>query len=245
MKSLVQAALKPFGLQLRRIRYQHNPHFGLEVLFSLLKEKGFAPRRIIDVGANHGHWTRKALIYFPKASYTLVEPQDYLKQEVQDLIDAGRAQWINAGAGDEPGQLPFDICYRDDCSSFMLVPTNNKAPSATRVTVEVKTLDQIAASLGLPFPELIKIDAEGFDLKALRGATTLFGKTDVFLVEAAVCCPDIPNTAFDVMQYMDCHGYKLIDITDLNRSPKDNSLWACELVFLRESSSLSTTFTYL
>jgi FkbM family methyltransferase len=245
MKALVQAALRPFGLQLRRIKHQHNPQFGPEVLFSLLKEKGFAPRRIIDVGANHGHWTRRALIYFPTASYTLVEPQDFLKREVNDLIDAGRVQWINAGAGDEPGQLPFDVRYRDDCSSFMLVPANNEAPSATRVMVEVKTLDQIVTSLGLPFPELVKIDAEGFDLKVLRGATTLFGKTDVFLVEAAVCCPDIPNTALEVIQYMDRNGYKLIDITDLNRGPKDNSLWLCELVFLRKSSSLSTTFTYL
>jgi hypothetical protein len=34
------------------------------------------------------------------------------------------------------------------------------------------------------------------------------------------------------------HGYRLIDITEINRSPKDNVLWLTELAFLRNGSSL-------
>src|SRR5580698_5785313 len=121
MKALVQAALRPFGLQLRRIKHQHNPQFGPEVLFSLLKSLGFAPRRIIDVGANHGHWTRTALRYFPDAHYTLVEPQDHLKSHIEDLLAASRnITWINAGAGDTNGLFPFTISHRDDSSTFVL-----------------------------------------------------------------------------------------------------------------------------
>ena len=33
-------------------------------------------------------------------------------------------------------------------------------------------------------------------------------------------------------------GYRLIDITDLARSPKHGVLWLCELAFLRKASSL-------
>ena len=39
------------------------------------------------------------------------------------------------------------------------------------------------ASSGAGLPEMVKIDAEGFDLKVLAGASDLLGKTDIFLVE--------------------------------------------------------------
>ena len=51
---------------------------------------GFAPKHIIDVGANRGLWTRTALQYFPDAHYTLIEPQDHLKTHIQDLLDRGQ-----------------------------------------------------------------------------------------------------------------------------------------------------------
>jgi hypothetical protein len=34
------------------------------------------------------------------------------------------------------------------------------------------------------------------------------------------------------------HGYRLIDITELNRSPKHNVLWLSKLAFLRNASRL-------
>ena len=33
-------------------------------------------------------------------------------------------------------------------------------------------------------------------------------------------------------------GYRILDITDLNRSPKYGVLWLCEVAFLRNGSHL-------
>jgi hypothetical protein len=52
--------------------------------------------------------------------------------------------------------------------------------------VPVTTLKQIVFSSSAPVPDMVKIDAQGFDLKVLAGASDLFGKTDIFLVEALV-----------------------------------------------------------
>jgi FkbM family methyltransferase len=238
MKRLVQAILKPFGLRLARIQAADQQPFGLDVFFSVLKRNGFDPRHIVDIGANHGYWTRKALEYFPNARYTLVEPQDHLKQDVQDLIARGCVRWIHAGAGDQPSQLPFTISRRDDSSTFVSAPDAAKVGGSPPQLVEVMTLDQIVASSGLPVPDMVKIDAEGFDLKVLAGASTLLGKTEVFLVEAVVCCPDYQNTVLELLEFMSRAGYKLIDVTELNRSPKDNVLWLCELAFLRNASPI-------
>jgi FkbM family methyltransferase len=243
MKWFVQSLLKPFGLRLTRVNGQSEQKLGLDCLFSVLKKFGFAPKHILDVGANHGNWTRKALDYFPEASYTLVEPQDHLKQYVQDLVNRGcKIQWIHGGAGDQPGIFPFTISHRDDSSTFTpaLQPSSATNP---RVSVQVRTLNEIVCNSGLPVPDMVKIDAEGFDLKVLAGASELFGKTDIFLVEATVCCTDYQNTVLDVIQFMAHAGYHVIDITELNRSPRDNVLWLCELAFLRNGSLLLNSAT--
>ena len=215
------------------------PAYGLNSFFPLLKRLGFAPRHIIDIGANHGNWTRVALNFFPDAHYTLVEPQDDLKTNIQDLIDQGyKLRWINAGAGDKPGNLLFTIAHRDDSSSFVPTSRDAQAASLPQVPVAVRTLNEIVASSSSPAPEMVKIDAEGFDLKVLAGASDLFGKTDIFLIEAAVCAPLCENTMLEVVRRMAEAGYRLMDITDLNRSPKYGVLWVCELAFIRNGSPL-------
>jgi hypothetical protein len=66
----------------------------------------------------------------------------------------------------------------------------------------------------------------------------LLGKTAIFLAEAAIVACDMENTALAVIKSMADAGYRLIDITDLNRSPKHGVLWLCEFAFLLESSRL-------
>lgn len=238
MKRLAQAIARRFGYRIVRIdgTIQTKHAEGLDPFFGLLKQRGFAPRHIVDVGANRGIWTREAIKFFPEAQYTLVEPQDYLKMYVKDLMERGyKIEWINAGAGDESGSLPLSVGARDDSSSF--VP-GREAEGASCVTVPVMTLNEIVGSRKAAIPELVKIDAEGFDLRVIRGASELLGKTDVFLVESVVCAPNYENTVDKVVGTMAEAGYRVVDITDLNRSPKYGVLWLCELAFLRNASSL-------
>ena len=67
-----------------------------------MQGRGFAPKHIMDVGANHGKWTRIALTYFPDAYYTdayytLIEPQDQLRAHVADLLTRNsRIRWVGS-----------------------------------------------------------------------------------------------------------------------------------------------------
>jgi FkbM family methyltransferase len=239
MKNLVQSLFGKLGYRITKLNSVWTPDFGLESFFPLLKSFGFAPRHILDVGANHGHWTRTAIRFFPEAQYTLVEPQDHLKMHIQDLLAAGRKiQWINAGAGDTSGTLPFALAPRDDSSTFVFDADRARAAGVRQIMLPVRTLNEIVASTGAPPPEMVKIDAEGFDLKVLAGASDLLGVTDVFLVEACICSHDGDNTALAIINFMAQAGYRLIDITDLNRSPTHQVLWLAEFAFLRTSSPL-------
>ncbi len=240
MKQVIQAILGTLGFRLVRLR--NIPDW--ERLFSLLKQRGFAPKHILDIGANHGRWTRTALKYFPDAYYTLVEPQDHLKIDVQDLLNGGggKIRWIGAGACDKVGTLPFSIADQDHSSSFVPTSKTAEAEGMRRIDVPVTTLNEIVRTSDAPFPDMVKIDAEGFDLRVIAGASELLGKTEVFLLEATICAvtpgQTFENTLANVMHKMDNAGYRVIDITHLNRSPKYGVLWLCELVFLSSTSHL-------
>jgi FkbM family methyltransferase len=238
MKRIVQSALSVFGLRLARLNSNASPAVSLGSFFALLKRNGFDPKHVVDVGANHGNWTREAVKYFPSADYTLVEPQDELKIHVQDLIDRGvHIHWVNAGASDRSGVLTLYVDPRDCSSTFLQTPRTVKV-AIRRVEVPVTTLNEIVTSSPLPIPNMVKIDAEGFDLKVISGASDLLGKTDVFLAEVAVGQRDLENTALMVVQKMADAGYRFIDVTYVDRSPKSGVLWLSEFAFLRNSSSL-------
>jgi FkbM family methyltransferase len=237
MKGLIQSAANRMGYRVVRARgspgVEERWTHGLDTFFESLRSFGFRPQHIVDVGANRGNWTRRALQFFPAARYTMVEPQESLKQYSADLLQRGAAiTWMPAGIADKPGTLPLHVGEPDSTSTFY----DDGNPAAGRVSVPVMTLNVIAASQGMP--ELVKIDAEGFDLRVLIGASELLGRTDVFLVEVTVCASFYENTLARVVRFMDENGYKVVDITDLNRSPKHGVLWLCELAFVRNGSGL-------
>jgi len=238
VKRLIHWFFRVFGYRVVRINDGPKPSEGLDPFFALLQRLGFAPKHILDIGANRGLWTRTAIQHFPDARYTLVEPQDHLKSYIKDLLDRGyKIQWINAGAGDVSGSLPFTLAGRDDSSTFVLTEEQARQAGFPQTPVAIKTLNEIAAASGPPPPDMVKIDAEGFDLRVLAGASDLLGKTDIFLVEACVCSA-YENSAAAVVEFMANAGYRLMDITDLNRSPRHGVLWLCELAFLRNGSHL-------
>jgi FkbM family methyltransferase len=244
IKRAIQSTLRMFGYRLTRATNiaaptVAPPEWSLNRFFPLLKDFGFDPKHIVDVGANTGLWTREATKYFPRAHYTLVEPQDELKIYIQDLVEQGyQVHWVNAGASDKPGVLPLYVQGRNDSSTFRQVST-----SLRQIPVRIRTVNEIVASTGLPAPEMVKIDAEGFDLKVFAGASELFGKTEIFLAEASIIAPRFDNTAGTLIQTMADAGYRLIDITDINRSPKYGVLWLCEFAFLLKTSHLLDSAT--
>jgi FkbM family methyltransferase len=236
-KRAVQKFFSAFGYRVVSAK-SLQPTWGLNHFFPLLKGFGFAPGRIWDVGANRGDWTRTAIQYFPEAEYTLIEPQERLRANVQDLIDAGhKIRWIHAGAGARAGTLPFYVAPKDQGSTFLPLPRVTQE-AVQKVEVPVRTLNEVLATLASPVPEMLKIDAEGLDLQVLEGATDLLGGTEIVLAEATIGQLDLENTAGALIQAMDGYGYRLIDITDLNRSPTHGVLWLCEFAFLLKSSHL-------
>jgi hypothetical protein len=133
IKRGLQGFLKQFGYRLARANDSVVPNCGLSIFFPLIKKFGFNPEHILDVGANHASFTREAAHYFPRAHYTLVEPQEQLRVHVEDLIDRGlHIHWINAGASDQAGILPLYIIGSDPEQHFFAGAENGARLGSNR-----------------------------------------------------------------------------------------------------------------
>lgn len=212
-------------------------------LFGTLKALGLSPRHLVDVGANHGNWTRAALVAFPQARLTMFEPQQKLAEKHKDLAQNARVAIHYKGLGDFDGSAAFTFHPRDDSSSFVYSASEAAAQGMIQGKVDIMRLDTAMAGSAFGAPQIVKIDAEGLDLKVLDGAPETIAQAQIVLIEATVACPEYPNTAAIIFQKMDALGFRLFDITDLNRSPELGILWLIEAVFVRKDTALANAAT--
>ena len=219
----------------------NNKDFLLSNFYNTLKAFHFDPKHIVDVGANHGTWTRETLQYFPDSIYTLVEPQYWLKSSLQDILDVNKKVTFHAfGAGEKSGEFQFTILDRDDSCSFKYSEAEAIKYGLKQIDIPVVTLNELLQQSDLPDPDIIKIDAEGLDIDVLHGADNYFGKTEIFLVEVGVVIKEFENSFLKMINFMDEKGYRLFEITDLNRPFATKILWLAELAFVKKGGFIDS-----
>ena len=211
--------------------------------FQCIKNLGFNPSHIVDVGANRGTWTRNAFQYFPDAYFSMFEPQAYLSGSLTDLLKNPKIKFHAKGVGPSSGMMDLTTADRDDSFSFSFTAEQAKAFGVRQVKAPVVTLDEFLPTLGLPQPELVKIDAEGWDLEVLKGAESTIANAEVVLMEAAVMNKFFKNTIADVICEMNVRGFVVFDITDLNRTQKHHALWLVEIAFVKADGSICSAIS--
>ena len=245
LKALLPAQLKKaFSRGLPDSNFQevsplkNGQHAETDPFFNTLLKLGYQPRHVVDVGANRGNWTRTALKYFPQSRFTLFEPQEKMREEVADLLARPGIEFHCMGAGPVNSSMRLTQHERDDSHTFALSPRQAQEFGYPQVEVPVVALDDFFEERDLPKIDILKIDAEGWDLEVLKGAKKIIGEADIVLMEASVLNPIFTNTIEEVISAMSRLGLVLFDITDLNRTAKHGALWLVELAFVKRDGDL-------
>lgn len=160
-------------------------HARTDPFFGCLLQLGFSPQSVVDVGANRGTWSRTAMQYFPDAWFTLFEPQGELLAG-SDLEKEPRVRIFAMGAGPRTSVMKLSKHQRDDSFSFALSEDEAARQGREQVEAPVVALDEFLLQQEIPYPDMLKIDAEGWDLEVLKGAEKCVVKADIVLPEAAV-----------------------------------------------------------
>jgi len=219
----------------------------MEFFLEDLKARGFMPEFILDVGANRGKWTRIAKKIFPNASFFLIEPQIEMRKPLNSLCqELTDVNWIEAGAGALPGKLTLTIW--DDLSGSSVLPSveTDLLSQGKQREIEIITIDSLIQSNQFKIPELVKLDIQGFELEALKGASCLFGKTEVFILEVSLFhfFPQAPILR-DVIHFMGEQGYEVYDIPGFLRRPFDGALGQVDLAFAKRDGFFRQSVEWL
>ena len=82
-------------------------------------------------------------------------------------------------------------------------------------------------------------------LEALKGARSLFGKTEVFILETSLYefMPGMPVTA-ECVEFMTAKGYAIYDVIEYLRRPLDGALGQIDLAFARRDGILRSSHAW-
>lgn len=255
LRGQIKKIAATFGVELRRNTSAYGPGAPnrplaiTELFYEDVRARGFQPRFILDVGANRGDWTEMMLGLFPGARYLLLEPQHEMAGALNSLTRRHpNVTWIECGAGPEEGELVLHVSDDLNGSSFVSgavsEATASGAAGRRQRRVPVRRIDDVVAEAGGgdgegALPDLVKLDIQGFELEALRGAERLFGHTELFILEASLFRfkPGTP-LLHEVIAFMAERGYVVYDVADYIRRHHDGALGQLDLVFARERGML-------
>lgn len=248
MKKLLKKWLRKQGYKLTKIeppKKTKKPEYVVATMYSILrdlKERGLRCTHIMDVGANKTSWSRMAKEFYPEATFCLIEPQVEMEEGLQQFShDFPGDQYYLAGAGSKKETLLLTVYDDLAGSSFLPNADPQLKEKGKQREIEIITLDDIISKSNFEIPQLVKLDIQGFELEALRGATSLFGKTEVFILEVSLFAfgsgKKMPEFA-EVIRFMHDRGYVAYDFPGFLRRPLDKALGQCDVCFVKENGFL-------
>jgi len=209
----------------------------MEFVLHHLFQKGFKPEIVLDLGAAKGYWSEYAQSFFPEATFYMVDPLQESEVRLQELCESSdRFHYILCAVGDRTDQLLMNVTTDLDGSSLL---SFNRPPEPQDRVVELRRVDDLLAEGKLKPPQLVKMDLQGYELKALEGGQRLFETADVFIMETSLFefMPEQP-LVHEVVAYMAARNYVVFDIAGHIRRPYEDDLGQVDFVFVKRDSPL-------
>jgi FkbM family methyltransferase len=204
-----------------------------------IKNRGFNPNFVLDVGAAWGGWSKHCMKIFPEAKYFLIDPLIEYEKNLLSLKKKNitKIDYLIASAGSQEEYREINV--QDDLVGSSFLKDSDPRFSGQSRFVKVVTIDNLIKNRTIDLPDLIKLDAQGFETEVLDGAKSILGLTEVIIMEISLFefLEGVPQFA-DVINYMDKRSYDLYDIAGFINRPLDGALAQIDCVFVNNKSAL-------
>lgn len=235
IKSLILKAVGALGYELR-------PRDGRGTLGGVLRQlrdNGFRPTSVIDVGAAYGDFTIECHCVFPQSRFLMVEPLEEFSSYLRGVLgNLPGSDVVFAAAASERGELTINV-HPDMVGSSVFLENEGKEVNGSPRKVPAVTLDGLCDDKELQPPYLIKLDVQGAELEVLEGAAEVIKDAGAVILETSFLPFFDGGPLFDdVVAAMKARGFVVYDVFGLTRRPLDGALAQADAVFVPIGSPL-------
>lgn len=180
-----------------------------------LKNMGYIPDTILDIGAHHGTWTTSMIQIYPNANYYLFEGINY--PELNKFINYSNIYVMNVLLNDKIEEVDWyeekntgDSFFKEKSKHFI-----NTKP-IKKYTTDLDTIINTTNILRNANNIFIKIDCQGAEIPILKGSKLILDRTDFIVLEIPLFGQyndNVPNF-LEHIKFMDNIGFIPFDIID-------------------------------
>lgn len=236
---LLNAALRPFGIELARLQSD-------DIRYAWLRSLGIDT--VLDIGAHKGEFAALIRSILPRAMIYSFEPLTTCFEElVRSMGRDSRFRALNMALGAHEGESTFHESAWSPSSSLLEMTELHKRAfphtgEHTTTFVSVKRLDDVAPSLDLGSHILVKIDVQGAEDHVLSGGEQTILAADLILIETSFLELYKGQMLFnDIAEYLNRLGFKYMgSFGPSARHPIDGSNLYEDSIFIKRSFGTRT-----
>jgi FkbM family methyltransferase len=183
---------------------------------------------VVDVGANIGLYTLSvAARAGPRGRVLAVEPNPLAARRLRENVALNQFEnvaIVEAAMADAPGTLRLHLAPDSECSSLF----ETELGTGGGVEVRVTTIDAEVERARLARVDLLKIDVEGAEIRALIGAERLLTGPDapILLVEANPIMLHAAGASMgELRRCVESYGYQISVVERLPWRGEDTENW--------------------
>ncbi len=195
---------------------------------------------IFDIGAFKGYTVSKFHSLFPESNIYGFEPHNESFKTLNQLAKNNSSiQAINLGVSDKYGTTTFYNNSFDQTSSILPSDTTNSfidglTLTKEEYTINTTTIDSFCKEQNIEQIDILKIDIQGAELLALKGAKETLSKQKVRTILLEVNFAPIYKkqaTFTEITELLSEYKFRIYNIYNLNYL-EDGSLAWCDVIFL-------------
>jgi len=171
---------------------------------------------VFDVGANIGIWSQHAMEAMPDARIYMFEPSPDCQLKIQSA-NLSPDKLVPCAVGERSGKATLHSSSATDGSASLYERVDSYFMDREYINIEVEvvTLDDVIETEKLDFVDFLKLDIEGHELFALRGAKKTLAEKRIGALSFEFGSGNINSRTFfqDFWNLLSAAGFRIWRIT--------------------------------
>jgi len=218
--------------------------FGFLSKSQCLKENAFQAQKrffgnnaglvIFDVGAYIGEVTATYKRVFPHATIYCFEPFDYSFQKLMRLSTDNSIRPHQIAVSDTVGTTKLHVNVDPSCNSLFPIAKHSvryypkAAENIETIEIDTTTIDQFCSTENISQIDILKLDVEGAEIRALKGASDKLSKHAISIIYTEVMFIRRYEGGclfHELTTLLEYYGYLLFDVYNLKRAKNGQLRW--------------------